>query len=58
MRSINYRFYAIRVILSQDIKIHCSVFVTMAWKLVSRRKVNFLKLTVDFELSVDSIHRV
>lgn len=48
----------IRVVLSQDIKIHCSVFVTMAWKLVSRTKVNFLKFTVDFELSVDSTHRV
>lgn len=38
--------------------IHCAVFVAMAWKLVSGRKVNFPKLTVSSELLADSIPRV
>lgn len=47
-----------RVILSKNITIHCLVFVRMAWQLVSERKLNFPKVTVDSELFAECIPRV
>lgn len=47
----------IKTILSLNVSIHYAVFVTMAWKLVSGRKVNIPKFIMKSELLVDSIPR-